>query len=138
MVNRWTLSEKGNATETGSPRFPSLHRHWRERCVVDGGVVPLCSSALSLSSEPHLVDVHLVHVCVVVFFVQSFWHIRQVSSLWVILAIALVIHTALHMILFNLVQPWPGIAYLVTMPSEAIAVCYLIWKRLRASPRIVK
>jgi len=70
--------------------------------------------------------------------VQSFWHIRHSAALWRILALSLVFHTVVYSLLFRFVQPWPGIAYFFTLPAEAMAITYVISKRLKVLPRFAK
>ena len=70
--------------------------------------------------------------------VQSFWHVRHSAALWRILALSLVVHTVAHGVLFRFVQPWPAIAYFFTVPTELMAITYVISKRLNVLPRLAK
>lgn len=69
--------------------------------------------------------------------VHSYWHVRQSGAVWLLLAFWLVIHTIVHALLFRRFPAWPGIVYLFTMPAEAIALSYVIWKTLNVLPKAV-
>lgn len=73
--------------------------------------------------------------CLVFTLVQSYWHVRQLGALWLVLALLLVVHTVAHALLFRYFQAWPAIAYLFTVPAEGVAATYVVWKALNVLPK---
>jgi len=67
-------------------------------------------------------------------FVQLYWHARRSPGLWVVLILALIMHTVIYSILLTTINPWPGIAYLFTLPAEAMAIAYVIWREVHVLP----
>jgi len=66
--------------------------------------------------------------------VRAFRRVKWSPRLWLILAVSLIVHTAVYSLLFRVVAPWPWISYVVTMPAEGMAITYIISKWLNVLP----
>jgi len=68
---------------------------------------------------------------------QAYWHVRRLASLWLFLALALIMHCTLYAVLLHRYPRWPAITYFLTGPTEVMALAYLIWILLKVKPQIL-
>ncbi len=73
-----------------------------------------------------------------IFLARIYWHARKMASIWLFLALLLIIHIFGYSLLLRHTQALPGILYLFTIPIEIMVFAAIIKKCLNVMPGKIK